>query len=521
MSITKNISKKYNSFTDWLSGLWSSLFSSSSSTDNSLQKSRGSNAYENLTFPDTVNYDLAMDLYYNRKSGYKLGAFFCHAIISLPLTFMGVPHFDVEDWEKVNNQEFWEKRFRYYNEKMIMIKKEIQKLCHITGTVGVFPFFNTKSGNAELLIIKSKYISHIFIDPSTQEMTGLTTTINYSYQKEKNKIYYYKEITNYTKQRITITRTGHIPNGLRQQEIKRNPTGILPIMFTNDKEAREFEGHSEFERILSLIKCYSQINHRAHEEVLNIRAKLIQKVSNADKWMENNGFKNITEVNIDDKDVILNSEFEESRIEVPQKLIENHIQLLKIDYWAKVETTGIPEIWWGLKTEGNHASAAEQAMVGLAYVREKQVQATDPWEIVLEAMIFLEALAYNQTFPENTKIVWNELSMLTEIERAQIFDSWCSGIQKLIDSHSISLEGIHSMLLELTKEKITKDFDEFKKQIKEFGTLRAFLEQEYYDIKGDGKSEEDEEKTPEEIEPEPVTEKIQRNGVKNKDEKVI
>lgn len=482
--ISKNIksfiSKKLNSWNGWYENIWNTLFSTGSSItgDRMIQK-RTSGTTVDLTFPDTVNYDLAMDLYYNRKAGYKLGAFFCYSIIATPLTFMGFPHFDVEDWERVDNQEWWEDRFKFYNENMMISKQDIQKLCHITGTVGVFPWFDLKAGYVKLYFIKSKYITDIYTNPDTQELTGIRTEIDYTFTWDDNKDYNFSEVRVYTKSTIKVTRIGGIPPGVRGSETKRNPTGELPVFFTNDREPGEFEGHSDFERVISLVKAYSEINLTAHEESANMRAKLVQKVENKDLWLIANGFSNIDDVSIENTDFIVNVGEETTEILVPANLVDNHIKLMSVDFWNIIQTSKIPEIFWGLEAAGNYASAGKQDKFGMAFIKAKQHQADPPYRQLANNIMKLDALAYNQTVPEDIICSWDDFDSLTETERAEVFDKWASGIQKLTESHAIDLQGVHEMLLQLTKKGITEKYEEFKKQIEEYGTLRAMLEQEY------------------------------------------
>ena len=482
------ISKKINTAVDWWSSIWSTLFptastsgidTSSTSTTNRMTRRRGTRPTVNLTFPATVNYDLAMDLYYNRRAGYKLGAFFCYSIIAIPLTFMGFPQFTVEDWDAVNNLEWWEERFKFYNEHMMVDKQDIQKLCHITGTVGVFPWFDSKSGYVKLYFIKSKYITAVYVNPDTQELNGIKTEIQYVFVWEDGKEYNFTETKIYTKTQVKTIRTGVFPSEIRGTEIRRNPSGELPVFFTNDKEQGEFEGHSDLERTLPIVKAYHDTNIEAHEEVLNMKAKLIQKVEKKAAWLEANGYDDVDDVSIETIDFILNVGEEETRIEVPQHLVENHLKLLNLDFWNISQTSKIPEIFFGLEASGNLASAGKQEKFGLAFIDAKKQQAQTPYVKLAKIIINLDAMAYNQATPENITCTWDDFDTMTEVERAEVFNKWCSGFQMLAENHSIDLEGIHQMLLQLTKGAITENFEDFKKQIKEYGDMRAFLEQEY------------------------------------------
>jgi hypothetical protein len=482
MKLGKFIIKKMNSFTDWFSGIWTNVFSVTGS--NGLNKQRSQRATVDLTCPNTVDYDLAMSLYYNTKQGYKLGAHFCHSIIAIPLTFMGFPHYSAGEQKTQRNKKYWENRFKFYNEKQVASKIEIQRTCHIAGTVAVYPWFNSKKGYVEIYLILPKYISNVFINPDTGELMGLETDIFYSF-KEHDETYTFEEKKKYTETKIEISRIGKLPEWMRENEIKRNAAGILPIIFTNDKEPGKFEGHSEFEKILSIIKAYSEVNLSANEQAANMKAKLVQSVDDWESWKKANGFTDINQISIENVDFIANkAPDEKTEFLVPQHLLTQLIELLKLHFHSLVETAGIPEIWWGLKTTGNHASAAEQAMVGLAYVRQKQQQIHNQYVDLLNVIVRLDAMAYNQELPDDIKIAWDELNTLTELEKSQVFDNWCTGFQKLMDKHAIDLETVHGMLLELTHDIVNSDFEIFREQIKNAGTLRAYLEMEYADIKG-------------------------------------
>ena len=118
----------------------------------------------------------------------------------------------------------------------------------------------------------------------------------------------------------------------------------------------------------------------------------------------------------------------------------------------------------------------------------------------------MEALANNQVKPEGIINIWNDLESMTEVERSTIFDNYATGVQKLLDSYSIDLQTAHKLLRELTKGIVTSDYDDFKKQIEEYGSMKSFLEQEYINmrLKPDNQN-----KT--------KSEKQQRNGKKSKD----
>lgn len=471
-------------FANWWSNLWNTLFpSSSTSTEKSTYTRRSTPATVDLTFPDTVNIALTRGLWNNSVSGYKLGAQLCRAPISVPLAFMGFPHFDFADWDEVSNIEFWEKILKRYNDEYIQLKELIQKLCHRDGTILIWPWFDSKINKVRWKFILPNQIEKVAVDPETDEITSITTDIDYQYYDDSGYLRYYSEIRIYSKQYVIVRRTGTVPGKLRNEEIRRNPIGMLPVIFRNNWEPGEFEGHSDLEPIIPHIKAYSEVNLKAHQTAANNQSKLAQKTKSSTAWLKRNGYTDINDVDISLIDFVLNEGDEETTLLTTQGLIDTPILLMKNDFHNIIEGSRIPEICWGLKTEGNHASAEENMGVFLSFVVGKQRQSNDHYMDLGSATLQLEAIANNQQKPENLIIIWDDLDSLTEKERSEIFKNWSDALANLLDKHAIDLQSAHTLLYELTNGKITSNYEDFEKQIREYGiTIKAFLEQQYADI---------------------------------------
>ncbi len=358
-------------------------------------------------------------------------------------------------------------------------------MCHRDGTIWKWPWFDSQVNYVRLKTIKPEEISYALMDPDTEEITVLQTSINYQFYDENQKLYNYTETRTYTKKIIQIKRTGSVPSQLNPEDIRRNPLGMLPIRFANNIEPKELEGHSDYERIIPVIKAYSTVNRRAHENEAKMSPKLVQKAMNVNDWKNNNSslFENNEIIDIQSINFIINIEGEETKFEVPKGLNDNAIILLKNDFKLVVESSHIPEICWGLKTEGNHASAEEQMGMLLSYVSDKQTQADKPYLKLITAIMQLEAIANTRKVPEGIKNTWNDLTSLTDVEKATIFKDIATGLEKLLANYAIDLQSAHKLLYERTNGMITSDFDDFAKQVKEYGTLKAFLEQEYISIR--------------------------------------
>lgn len=473
------------SWSEFWAGLYSALFgSSSTTTETSTYRKRSVPASVDLTFPDVVNTALTKGLWNNSVAGYKLGAQLCYAPIAVPLAFMGFPHFDCEDWDAVNDAEFWEAVLQQYNDEYIQTKEQIQRMCHRDGTIIIWPWYDSTAGLVRWKFIKPNQIDKVVINPETDEIISISTAIDFQYYDESGSIKWYSETRIYSKKLVIVQRSGTVPSSLKNEEIRRNPIGILPVIFRNNWEVGEFEGHSDLERIIPHIKAYSEINLKAHQEAANNRSKLAQGTRDSEAWLKRNGFTDINDIDISTIDFILNQgEEEKTELLTTEKILDTPIRLMENDFYNIVEGSGIPEICWGLKTEGNHASAEEQMGVFLSFVAGKQRQAHDPYMQLIKATAQLEALANNRQAPDNLIITWDDLDSLTEKERSEIFMNWGKTLAEMLDKHAIDLQSVHGLLYKLTNGKITSDYDNFEEQIRQYGiTISAFLDQQYADI---------------------------------------
>lgn len=473
------------SWNEFWSGLLSSLFgTTATTTETSTYKRRSVPASIDLTFPNTVNIALTRGLWNNSVPGYKLGAQLCRAPISVPLAFMGFPHFDCEDWDAVNDAEFWEEILNRYNDDYIQSKEQIQRMCHRDGTILIWPWYDSTAGKVRWKFIKPDQIDKVVMNPETDEIISISTSIDYQYYDEAGNIKYYSEVRIYSQKLVIVKRTGSVPASLKNEEIRRNPIGMLPVIFRNNWEQGEFEGHSDLDPIIPHIKAYSEINLKAHQEAANNRSKLIQSTKNSQAWLKRNGFTDPNDIDISTIDFVINEGDEEKTdLLSTDKIIDTPIKLMENDFFNIVEGSGIPEICWGLKTTGNHASAEEQMGVFLSFVAGKQRQASDPYMQLISATASLEALANNRQVPDNLIITWDDLDSLTEKERSEIFMNWGKTLAEMLDKKAIDLESAHGLLYKLTNGKITSDVDDFKKQIQDYGiTVKAFLDQSYTEM---------------------------------------
>ena len=174
---------------------------------------------------------------------------------------------------------------------------------------------------------------------------------------------------------------------------------------------------------------------------------------------------------------------EKSEFISPNAIVDGHLKLMGNDFKNVIDASTLPEIAFGTKMTGNHAAAEKNMIIFLGFVIKKRNQASEPYTMLVNSIMQLEAMANNQIKPENIILTWNDFNTLTKLEKSQVFKNYADAINVLIDKSGIDLQSVHNALCELTENMVTENYDEFEKQIKEYGSIRALLDSDYMVIR--------------------------------------
>ncbi len=423
-------------------------------------------ASRNITENLVCNVEITRGLYHNSYPGIKLGGALAFAPIAVPASLMGLPI-------PVSSSKSLQDSLNEILEGKSTEAETIHIEANRDGTIWIWPWYDSDTGSLEWEHISDDLVTLILKD----EITGKPVEIWVEEQITRSLSDYSDEVVTkrrkFRKDKITMT----VGNTTR---VTKNVAGILPVWFSNEPDAGDLRGHSDYERIISDLKAYADISQQMLEDLANFRTKMIQSANNADDWMDTNGFTSLGDVNISDIDFILNLKDQEStEFIIPSKVADGYIAALKILFKKIVEGSGIPEIAWGLKTEGNNASVEESMGILMRYVGQKRKQYTNAWEILLTASLKLMNIVNLQQTDFDIKVTWDRLDALSELTRSIIIKNTAEAVSKLVDAGGMTKAQLYAVWQTVLPDGTESEFEEFTDGIRDMAGFKAFKDAEY------------------------------------------
>jgi len=426
-----------------------------------------------------ANTELTRGLYHNTYPGLKLAGGLAFAPIAVPIWFMGLPTPDVVDDDFY--QELLDGLVREFTKDL----KQIHVQSHREGTIWVFPKWSAKINNLVWEFIRDDVVTDILKDIDTGEIVEIIT-------KEQIKVSTGHGITanvtrkkSYTREKTTITWEGaQNINASLKDKSSRNTLEIMPIPFSNNNDAGETRGHSDYERVLPDFKNYHDIDLAWSTMLAKFSVKWIQEgSSNAKTWLDNNGFDSILDIDISKTDFIYNiKDSESTEFVFPDRAYEAYDQKLKNIFRKIVEASGVPEIAWGLKTEGNRASVEENMEALIKYVQEKQAQKREPYiQLFTDSLRILAAVNLRSEIPQ-IDIKWNKLDAVSDEVRSTIFMNFARGVSAIVGTASLTKEQLHKLWLGMYPEATEDDYNNFKRGLSDMGGHKQWTNANYFEV---------------------------------------
>lgn len=377
-------------------------------------------------------------LYYNTLNGYKLAGVFAKNIIDTPIAFCGFPSMNTDD-EKIT--EF----FRPYNPSFVKILRQ----SHREGTVWMWPWYDSKEMKVKLRFIEDDWIYETFVDPERDTIDAIVTTRSIPVLNSSGNTVTIKEKITYTRTKITTTY-----DSVLKSSVRRNVLGILPIGFANMTDGADFRGHSDYTNILPDLMDYHRTALSMSIALNDFRTKIIQTIDgNVDQWAQDQGFTDLDDFIINGTpekvSMIFNrNEKDKTEFLTAKGMVDSNIASMKISYKKIVQGCRVPELFWGLKMEGNN-NTAEEAMTSLInLVNEKRVQSTANFELLMNSMLRLDAMARGGVFTEELPICWNQLDAVSDVSRSEIFKNFCAGISSVWLAGSVTIDMLYDLWLD-------------------------------------------------------------------------
>lgn len=452
------------------------------------------------------NKALTRGLYHNTYPGMKLAGSMCHTPIAVPVWLMGAPI------PKVEKNPTVQEALDGIVKDNILNLYQIHKECHVDGTVWIFPFYSTEKMQVLWQFIQDDTITDIVKDIITGEIIKIITDEEITVSTGYNLTASIRRQRIFTRHKIEIkylSGTTAIPIELKDKS-QRNTFGIMPIPFANNKDSDETRGHSDYERILSDLKNYHDIDLKESQLLSKFNPKMVQFVSDRDQWLENNGYKtpgsndaDLSDLDIGLVDLIFDIyDREKTEFIFPSRAYEAYEAKLRSAFRKIVEGSGIPEILWGTKVEGNKASADIQMDLVVELVKDKRRQKDNSYQQLYEDSLKIEMSANMLTGSDyEITIEWDNLDAISEETKSIIFKNFSDAISKLVTTAGITKEQTYKLWKELYPQVTEDKYEDFKKGLTEMSSHTQFTNMPFElaaDFQGILDIEKDIEITPEE-----------------------
>ena len=421
-----------------------------------------------LTEQFVVNADLTRGIWHNTVEALKLAGGLAYAPIAVPIAFMGLPIPKTIEQNEAEDLEL----ARVVDEHCAELR-EIHLQCHREGTIWIWPYFNARKGRVLWEFIPDESIPSMIKDLQGGELQKIFTDEMLLLQIDDTTQAQVRRRRTFAPKKIEITYEGQyqVIDEKIADRTYVNPIGILPIPFANEADGDEKRGHSDYERILSDLKAYHDLEFATLDLLARFRAKLALTVNDVEAWKANNPQfgSDLSSLDLSTSDLFFLMPEETIEVIFPEGAHESYDAEKKNIFRKLVEETGIPEIAWGVKTTGNHATTEEQMAVLVRKVEDKRQQKNAPYKRLFVATRQLETLAGfgAEVDPGNVEVQWNLLDSVSDSVRSEIFERFTQGVSKLISSAGATMAQLYKLWQLNFPQATEEDFEDWKVNLAE------------------------------------------------------
>jgi len=402
-----------------------------------------------------ANDDLLKGIYKGSAQEINLSSYFATGMVDVPRNMTGIPGIIPDQGQDD----------KLIKEIMPLVMDEFPVLvCTmlVNGTAWRWAKWSDKLHRLVWEAIPDGSITSIIYDLDTGEISELWIDEQIEYNKDKTNIDYTNRIRHITRTMITEEWRGGSNNKIIQY---KNPFGFMPVPFGHNCFEGEWRGNSVFGKVLRHLKTSHDIEYKRDEILSDFDPKIIQQVKDVGTWVKNN-----TPPGTDPKSVqfdpfghrfFVNLEGETTTFAaLTADATSQHTVALKDKELKIIKGSGVPELFFGALATGNHASTDTDKLLVLDYIgglRRELTKATQ--DIVNQSLMILAYMRFTQ--PPQVSIQWGNMSMLSEMEKAQVMGAYSSAIVPLMNNGAISPEGAFWLTKKLYPEFPAEDAEHF------------------------------------------------------------
>ncbi len=445
-----------------LSFLFGSKTTDTSGPGNGTKLPRVPNQPKDVDFTDTIvaNTELLWQLYENEAAGFKLGGFLNSGGIDIPINFCGIPSAVIENEDR-------QKEITEVLKPFGQTFQDIMRNTHICGTQWIYPRYDARNDKIVIDSYSDDSVT-IYRDPVYGDIEKLVVSTQENYLNSTGNSVCVTKKVEFTRSKITTTfeNAQHVV-GLKNR-VNRNVIGILPINFTNRAKKGSFRGVSDYVRVMPYTKGYHKIMLSMLNQMTDFKAKLVQSIgeASADAWCKNQGFNDLKSwiAGADPKNAkfILNKGDQKTEYVFPKGVSDDYLKTLEQLYYNMIIGWGIPELFWGLKQPGNHATAEEAMTTLINTVNTKRNQNEAKYLILIEKILWLDSKSKFQNTADEIRITWGQLDSVSDVSRSEIFKNFCEGISKAFTAGIMTVEQAYKFWQKNYPDSVAMDYKEFE-----------------------------------------------------------
>ena len=400
-----------------------------------------------------ANEPLLRGIYKGSAQEFALASYLVTGMVDVPRNMTGIPGVIPDQGQ--SDRLVKELSSLIVDEFPVMVAEYL-----VTGTAWRWARWSDKLHCLVWEAIPDSSITSMIIDLDSGEITELWIDEQLEYSEGEINTVYSNRKRHITKTQITETWKGKA-NKTTQY---KNPFGFMPVPFGHNCFAGEWRGNSVFARVLRLLKEMHDISYTRGEILSEFVPKIIQTVNDVKKWKENNtkhlGIKEEV-IDVFGRKLFANQIGETTAfITLPAEATSSHTQAVQ-DLERKImKGSGIPELFFGSLATGNHASTETDRLLALEHIKGLRRELTKgTQELVRQSLKILSFMRFTQ--PPEVSIQWGNLSLLSEMQKAQVMGAYASAVVPLLRDGAVSPEGAFWFTKELYPEFPAEDAAHF------------------------------------------------------------
>ena len=432
---------------------FSDIWKKSSDVDLSKQRYTMRPAPRRMDGGFATNAKLLKGIYTGSNQDFALSAYFSGGMVDVPKNLVGIPGIIPDEGE----DDFLIKELMplVIDEYPVMVATML-----IQGTAWRWARWSDKLGRLVWENIPDESITSLIVDLDTGEITELWCEEQIEYNKGENEIANTTRKRHITRDLITEEWRGTVNKTIQY----KNTFRFMPVPLGHNCYEGEWRGNSVYGRVLRWLKANHNIAYKRDEILSEFEPKIVQTVKDVKTWIQNNTKEiGIEEVQLDpfSRKLFVNQEGEStSYISLTSDATSQHTVAIKDNELKIIKGSGIPELFFGALATGNYASTETDRLLALEYVKGIRRELTKgTQEIVNQSLTILAFMRFSHA--PRVSLQWGNVSLLSEMQKAQVMGSYASSIGSLLGNGAISKEGAFYFTKELYPEFPAEDPEHF------------------------------------------------------------